>query len=105
MRRVLWLLKAIAVGLLYGLLTGTLKAVLPSSWTRADRMRRFAIMFFLLFACLLWVLAADILFSRDHAGAATPRDATFVGTFFVIGGFAMAGFAVAAAANKTDRSD
>ncbi len=102
---VLWLLKAIALGLLYGLLIEILKAVLPASWTRADRMRRFAISFFLLFACLLWVLAADILFSSDHAGAATPRDATFVGIFFVVGGFAMAGFAVAAAANRTDRSN
>jgi hypothetical protein len=47
------------------------------------------------------VVAADILFSSDHAGAATPHDATFVGIFFFIGAFAMVGFALAAAANKT----
>jgi hypothetical protein len=96
-----WLLKAIALGLLYGVASEVLKALFPASCTRADRMRSFAISFFLLFACALWVLAADILFSSDHAGAATPRDATFVGIFFIFGGFAMAGFAVAAAANKT----
>ncbi len=98
-----WLLKALATGLLEGISLVIVRAVLPESWARADRMRRFAISFFLLFACVLWVVAGDILFSSDHAGAATPRDAMFVGIFFVVGGFAMVGFALAAAANNTNR--
>ncbi|MEZ5097512.1 MAG: hypothetical protein R2731_16305 [Nocardioides sp.] len=48
-----------------------------------------------LFAALLWVVAADILLSPDHAGAATPMDATIVGWGFVGLGVLMVAFAAA----------